>query len=474
MPTPGTSEFISSVQLKQSAGPATPDAGFAQLYYDTNRALGLVHADGSTTFLSQPVFNVKDYGAVGNGTYNDTSAIQAALDAVPATGGTVYFPAGTYNVSSVDVTGHPVTLDGPGAVLDCQGDTDGAIAKTDHGNLLTVRNLTFTGVSPAIRLAITPSSVTSHDYAFEDLTFNLDDTHPYAVSLVGAREGTLTRCTFIGGSDASGLYFQSTVAPTVADCLFIGSDGSGTALCYDGIADGYSCGLVVRACEVMGWDYGVDVRYTDWLSITDSTLDLNTTRSLRLTSQNGGLITGNYLGLSGAGAAVGLVQGVLVGKVPGYCTGLHIEGNTFAGAAVANYDCVAITDPAADQIWIRGNQLTFYTRYGVAFDGPTSGGQIQIMDNTFVARAGYGVSPIRNTGTGNDSAVYICRNRFEPGWSTSTMNLSFAWLADNMPVATQTTVGAAGGASALPATPSGYLVVQMAGTKYAIPYYPQA
>lgn len=35
----------------------------------------------------------------------------------------------------------------------------------------------------------------------------------------------------------------------------------------------------------------------------------------------------------------------------------------------------------------------------------------------------------------------------------------------------QATVGAAGGAAALPATPSGYLVVNIGGTDRAIPYY---
>lgn len=35
----------------------------------------------------------------------------------------------------------------------------------------------------------------------------------------------------------------------------------------------------------------------------------------------------------------------------------------------------------------------------------------------------------------------------------------------------QTTVGAAGAASALPATPSGYLRIQISGTEYVLPFY---
>jgi len=40
--------------------------------------------------------NVKSFGAAGDGETDDTAAIQAAIDAVPEAGGSVYFPAGTY------------------------------------------------------------------------------------------------------------------------------------------------------------------------------------------------------------------------------------------------------------------------------------------------------------------------------------------------------------------------------------------
>lgn len=40
--------------------------------------------------------NVKDFGAVGNGLADDTSAVKAAIEAAPAGGGAVFFPAGSY------------------------------------------------------------------------------------------------------------------------------------------------------------------------------------------------------------------------------------------------------------------------------------------------------------------------------------------------------------------------------------------
>jgi parallel beta-helix repeat protein len=47
-----------------------------------------------------PVINVRDKGARGDGAHDDTAAIQAAIDALPADGGTVTIPDGTYMIDA--------------------------------------------------------------------------------------------------------------------------------------------------------------------------------------------------------------------------------------------------------------------------------------------------------------------------------------------------------------------------------------
>jgi hypothetical protein len=62
-------------------------------------------------------WNVKGYGAVGDGTTDDTTAIQAALAAIPATGGVLYFPAGQYKYTGATLTlSKKVTIEGDGGV----------------------------------------------------------------------------------------------------------------------------------------------------------------------------------------------------------------------------------------------------------------------------------------------------------------------------------------------------------------------
>jgi len=56
--------------------------------------------------------NVLDFGAVGNGVADDSAAIQAAINATPDAGGSVYFPNGTYLVNTGITLKSRVTLFG--------------------------------------------------------------------------------------------------------------------------------------------------------------------------------------------------------------------------------------------------------------------------------------------------------------------------------------------------------------------------
>ena len=60
------------------------------------------------------VLNVRDYGALGNSTHDDTNMIQAAINAAAINGGVVFFPAGKYVLTSSLILKRNVGLAGSG------------------------------------------------------------------------------------------------------------------------------------------------------------------------------------------------------------------------------------------------------------------------------------------------------------------------------------------------------------------------
>ncbi len=85
----------------------------------------------STGISATPIFyNIKDFGARGDGIILDTKAINDAIDAASlAGGGTVYFPAGTYLSFSIHLKNHITIFLDAGSVLVAADST--AIGKYD-------------------------------------------------------------------------------------------------------------------------------------------------------------------------------------------------------------------------------------------------------------------------------------------------------------------------------------------------------
>jgi hypothetical protein len=69
--------------------------------------------EAMTTLNGMHVYNVRKYGATGDGATNDATAIQTVIDAVEALGGgIVYFPRGTYRISTGLVVNKSIWLIG--------------------------------------------------------------------------------------------------------------------------------------------------------------------------------------------------------------------------------------------------------------------------------------------------------------------------------------------------------------------------
>lgn len=130
----------------------------------TDVSTATVTATGSSSTRSLATrfaqeFNVKDYGAIGDGTTNDVAAIQAAINAASsAGGGSVFLPTGTYLVNTECLLASNIRIHGdgiksnliPGSGFHASGSSGilGTLSSASYSNIV-IENLCITGSSTA-------------------------------------------------------------------------------------------------------------------------------------------------------------------------------------------------------------------------------------------------------------------------------------------------------------------------------------
>jgi Pectate lyase superfamily protein/Right handed beta helix region len=173
-------------------------------------------------------FDVKDYGATGNGSTDDKQKIQDAITAADnAGGGVVWFPPGTYMVSGRIQCKTGVWLRGAGSKSVIKA-TNTSNEQTVFGfgvNDVTISDLVIDGNRTG-RTGIT----TLHGNVRFDGTSDSTQSQNIHVHDCEIRESLGIGCTFINVKDAS-----------VMDCWVHGCGKPGTADLGDGIDCFYNC-----------------------------------------------------------------------------------------------------------------------------------------------------------------------------------------------------------------------------------------
>lgn len=148
--------------------------------------------------------NVQDYGAKGDGTTDDTAAIQAAMNV----GGNIYFPLGTYIFNSnidwstnvyIDLAGSTLkrgssgtgpTLQPGGTIFGIQNGTiDGNNSTVDFGHLLSLKNTAMVAYINNVTFANNVAG-----YTGTTATPGIDSDHINAYQFSSL---TVTNCTFL-------------------------------------------------------------------------------------------------------------------------------------------------------------------------------------------------------------------------------------------------------------------------------------
>lgn len=352
------------------------------------------------------------YGAKRDGVTNDSVAIQAAITAA-GENGCVLFSDGTYLVTTtVNLPATNLTLLGSGtAVLDTSG-TNSILKQTNHGALIRIEGIKFTGGGYGIEFDCADETEEYYEYAISNCTFSMD-TGVYGVYMVGAREGTIDKCYFITGN---GIYRSHSNVCVIDKCIFKSTqDQIGTAIYENGDAVAYSCGTNVKGCVIMGYDIPLKIVESDDCHIEGNVIDYNN-HGIQLLGQDTGSITGNYLGtLGGSGDVNPAIELNLNAAV--ITQNIVISGNKIVGhSAQTTYDCIALT--STNQVYIANNNIGFYTRYGINYNGCT---YLNIIGNGIIPKGStMAATPYGVIATSDDSSNIMAFNNFVTYGSSTT------------------------------------------------------
>ena len=302
------------------------------------------------------IWNVKDFGAVGNGRTDDYTALQRAVNTVIRKGGgTLYFPAGTYSISQtlrITMEGDaPLTLAADpvgGATVQTEAEVQGAVLYVNHPNV-TVDKVSFnqnaTGDFPAVMLMSDHATV-------KGATISAVAGNTAPLAQVFGSYNTLTACGWGYASTTPHIVEFSKRAGIVAygnvleDCYFGGSHTK-CVLVTSEEDNAAQEGLIIRRNVFLLPAVGqVEVSAAKNLSINDNMLDAGNINIL-LTPGKAGIhglaITNNYCGSSSGGLHVSA-------DADGEVTDLVVSANYFW-----NPDCIKMDTDKCSGIKLTDN-----------------------------------------------------------------------------------------------------------------------
>ena len=322
-----------------------------------------VTATGSTTARTLAdrfvdIFNVKDFGAIGNGSTDDTAAIQAAITATQDSRGALYFPPGTYKVTSTLTITGSLRIYGEaryGTSITWTNTTLNVITVTTP-NQVAFEGLTFTGPAVATAGAIlTLTATANHNSSsyIKNCTFVLGYNH---IVTTNAYVWVIDGCTFSAQVNY-GVYVSNTFNVDAGDssiinCVFSGST-AGTAILQ--VSSG---GLKIKNNKILSGSYAYRMvlasgAVTSICLIEGNSIELQTTASISAVTSGGGaaftqlLVSGNQFAQT--------PKAVALNDAANFLKYISITGNTIALSSAASATGFSITN--ASNFIVQGNLI---------------------------------------------------------------------------------------------------------------------
>ncbi|HEU5158143.1 MAG TPA: glycosyl hydrolase family 28-related protein [Streptosporangiaceae bacterium] len=366
-------------------------------------------SDGKVTMTSQLTtcdpYDVKAYGAAGDGITDDTAAIQAAIDAaVAAGGGVIYFPPGTYEISEAIALASDLVLQGAGmnvSVIEQTSTGEHGLYGADVDRVM-VRDLRISGPADGL-------SMGSQDGFFFDQTGS------------SPAQNLAFENVFIDHFSRHGLNVEDPITSTFINVLSQNNGGYGFAVSLGTSLTFLSC--YANGCHTGGWS----LTSTSYSSLTACACDSVTGNAYLITNCNsigllscgcedigsnqyqisgGSNITLNDCYSSGNNAVAYQITGESAQAMLINCRERNPSGTATASVAVAS----------GSNAYVIGGTFTTATAY--------TGVTREFRDGTLALKsAGTAVNAVDRAATSN-FAAYVLRTNGSDIWALQLKNNS--------------------------------------------------
>jgi len=316
--------------------------------------------------------SVRDFGATGDGSTDDTSAIAAAVLAT-GYGDTLYFPAGTYKISSAIRLTKPITILGAGPNTPFTGVSGATFSGSYVYQSNTAANA-FTLVAALTNYTFSQYGITGVHFRDICLTGALTNVATRAVNGIGVdtsinagnfhiRHNSITNCTikfFTTGVNFVGIAYLNNFFDTIIQYCTTGfSATKGAASTVGGQTRLFGC--TIDGCTTaISWFTdavaGADL-YISGCTIADGSYGISTTSESPLT-----VIGSHFESLTSAGSGYGIYVYMQAAQPSASEGPKYIVGNNF------NANDVSIIFDFASSAYTTGAFVPVYIDCNVGFD----------------------------------------------------------------------------------------------------------
>lgn len=282
-------------------------------------------------------FNVKDFGAAGDGVTADTDAIQKAIDTAGEKNGTVWFPSGIYKCHNLKVPSHVTLLADPvwifknekvGAVLELDDPTADCLLDVTSAFGVHIHGLVLCGIPDAEKPVHGIYLNNTEAWSPKEDTIVIDDTKVMLFS-------------------GHGLYLKRIWLFIIRHSQFMSNRGDGVRLLgWDGFVtdnqfsankgNGFGCegghaSTVMFTANRVEWNgnYGLFITDGDDWNVTGNSFDRNFGAGLYALNMTAVAVTGNVFRRCGKDSK-DLKEGEHSSNVIlESCNGIAMTGNAF-------------------------------------------------------------------------------------------------------------------------------------------------